>query len=439
MAVELSIELTGPLNFNAGPPLLSPREQRVYDKWRPLALQNGWIRRSTAKHSCRMFYVPKKNGDLRLCVNYIPLNNKTVRMVYAPTMSRQLRSRMTQATWYSKVDIENAFHNIPIREEDRWKTAFRTPHGVYEWNVMPFGLTNAPGVFQHYADTVLLDIAPTEIAIHIDDVLIFTETKRRCIALLEQVLQRLQQTKWPVNREKSVLVPTTTADFTGFRFTNNTCAPIVDCQTIAAWPTPRNPTELRSFLGTVNVMRDHIPRHAHLAQPLFQSTGQVWTWTPKQDQAFRDLRKKATEYIKHTRYDPTKKSVITTDASLFAVAAWHTQDDKPIAIWSRALKPAERNYTADERELLGVVDALKTWQYDLELSPGILIRTDNEINTATLKESQTNRRKNRWIEYLMQYQLTWQHIPGVKNPADSPSRRPDYKKGPSVPLGGKGT
>jgi len=398
----------------------------VYSQWRPKALKLGWIRPSKANHSCAIFYVPKKNLELRLCVNYIPLNAITKKFVYAPASSRQLRSRITQATWYVSIDLENAFHAIPVRESDRWKTAFRTPHGVYEWCVMPFGLTNAPGTFQRYAERVLQGL-PFNITIHIDDILVYEATRSSCEKALKAVLKRLHTHELPVNRDKSVLIPTTTIVFTGYKFSNGCSEPCIDTKTLSQWPIPRTPTQLRAFLGTINVMRDYIPNHAKMAQPLFSSTGKNWTWTPNQHQAFLRLREKSTQYIRHQRYDPASESALVTDASLFAIAAWHFQGTRPIALWSRALTPAERNYTADERELLAVVEALKTWQYDLESSIGILVRTDNMINTATLKESKTNRRKNRWIEYLSQYKLTWQHLPGARNPADSPSRRPDYK------------
>lgn len=424
---EVSIILTQEPRFNARPPLLSPKEQLAYNKWRREALTNKWIRPSKARHSCSMLWVPKSDGSLRACVNYVPLNPLIKSMVYAPPMGRALRSRIMTSTWYVKIDLKNAFHSLRIKPSDTWKTAFRTPHGVYEWLVLPFGLKNAPGEFQRYIEGVLERHIGEHVTVHIDDILIFSDTKRQCTALSHEVQEALRKANLPINEKKSVLDPTTTVDFTGYRFTNGSCKPLTKTEAIRDWPTPRNKRQLQEFLGTVNFMHDFVPRFAHYASPLFRATGKSWIWENQQDQGFRALKQACCNAIENRRYRPHMPSTLITDASLFAGGAILVQEGHVIAVWSRAYTPAERNYSADQRELLAVVDSLKAWFHDLEGSPGITIRTDNEINTSTLKPSSTNRRINRWILFLSQFQLTWQHIPGITNPADGISRRPDYK------------
>jgi ribonuclease HI len=118
---------------------------------------------------------------------------------------------------------------------------------------------------------------------------------------------------------------------------------------------------------------------------------------------------------------------LVTDASGFAAGAIVYQRKRVTAIWSRALTKAERNYTANERELLAVVDALQDMHYLFEVSPLITVHTDNMINVANIQSQCTNKRVNRWVERLMVYQLTWQHIPGADNPADAVSRNPSHR------------
>jgi len=374
-----------------------------------------------------------------MCVNYAPLNTITKSMIYAPRLDRALRSEIQASTWYAKIDLKNAFYHLRIKEQDRWKTAFRLPQGVFEFLVLPFGLKNAPGEFQMYIEEVLSPVLGHNVTVHIDDVLIHCDTKRQCTALENEVRQILRDQGIQVNEEKS----THTAlevDYCGFRYVNGTCTPIGRVEAIRDWPTPRNVTELRTFLGSTVMFRDHIIGYAQKAQPLYSSTGKSWRWTTQQNRAFLDLKNAMSHIVTTSRYDSRKPSELIPDASLYAGSAILVQEGRVIAIWSRAYSPAERNYTTNERELLAVVDSLSTWQHLLEGSPLIHVKTDNMINSHVIKPSTRNRRINRWILILSQYELTWSHIPGITNPADAYSRRPDYKprKGKKYKEGGEG-
>jgi hypothetical protein len=136
----------------------------------------------------------------------------------------------------------------------------------------------------------------------------------------------------------------------------------------------------------------------------------------------------------HRPYD---KCTLTVDASLFGISGILSQRGAVTAIWSRALTPTERNYTTNERELLAVVESCRHYVFLLDQSPGILVKTDNQINSTALKPNNSNRRINRWIADLMALPLTWAHIPGEGNPADGPSRRADYKNWEKYKKGGR--
>jgi len=423
----VTLQLRGAPHLNAKPRGLTPLEQRAFDAWFHEAMENGWIRRSKSKHSSALLFVPKKSPtDLRVCIDYRHVNKYCFPMIYAPRTDRALRSEIQRHTWYCKIDLKNAFYHLRIRDADRWVTAFRTPRGLFEFNVLPFGLAPAPGLFQHYIEQVLSNLLGPNCHIHIDDILVHAHTKRQCIALEKEVRQRLRRHDVLVNEKKSTTV-VNAVDYCGYHYENGTCTPIGKVEAIATWPEPKSVTQLRTFLGMTVHFRDAVPNYAHKAQPLYASTGKSWQWTSQQKQAFLLLRKSITRLVSSQRYNPDKTAQLITDASLFAGGAILQQEGRVVAIWSRAFTPAERNYTANERELLAVVDALLTWQYMLEASPGIDVFTDNMINATNINQSQKNRRINRWILVLAQYKLTWHHTPGKENPADHVSRRPDYK------------
>lgn len=119
----------------AKPPRLTPRERASFNKWFQAAVENGWIRKSKSRVSCALLFAPKKgSAELRTCINYIPLNRITHKRVYAPQTDRWLRSMISSHPWRTKIDLENAFYHMTLRDGDQWKAAFRTPTGTVRAN-----------------------------------------------------------------------------------------------------------------------------------------------------------------------------------------------------------------------------------------------------------------------------------------------------------------
>ena len=113
-------------------------------------LKKGFIRLSKSPAASPILFVPKKDGSLRLYVNYRGLNKVTVKNRYPLPLMGEILDRVNGASVFSKIDLKDAYYRIRIRPGDEWKTAFRTRYGHYEYLVMPFGLTNAPAAFQVY-------------------------------------------------------------------------------------------------------------------------------------------------------------------------------------------------------------------------------------------------------------------------------------------------
>lgn len=427
MPREVRIDLLREPRFNAKPKPFTPRERAAFEKWFTKAITQDWIEPSTARHSSALLFVPKADSsELRCCVNYVMLNQCTKTRIYAPSTGIEQRHHIATMTWYSKIDLEDAFHNLRLYPPDRWKTAFRTPRGLYQWKVLPQGLHLAPGEFQLFMEMILSQFLGQQVSIHIDDILIHTETRHECEDVTRQVLDLLRANDLRVSEKKSVYL-TRKIMYCGYLYEHGKITPKDRTETIRTWPRPRNPTELRAFLGTINQLRDHIPGLAHARKPLDELTGKMtWRWTSTHESAFNRIREIACHIITTTPHNPQQSARLTTDASLFGIGAILSQRGRITAIWSRSLTPAERNYPANERELLAVVEALRNWRHFLETCPSILVATDSMINAKNIKPNDSNRRINRWILTLQEYRLTWQHVPGKENPADAPSRRRDY-------------
>ena len=121
-------------------------------------------------------FVPKKNGKLRLVIDYRQLNEISIKDKTPLPLITEIRDRLTGANWFTALDLKGAYNLIRIREGDEWKTAFRTRYGLFECLVMPFGLTNAPASFQKMINHVLREYIDNFVIVYLDDILIFSKT-----------------------------------------------------------------------------------------------------------------------------------------------------------------------------------------------------------------------------------------------------------------------
>jgi len=437
--VEHEIETTADPPF--GPIYnLSERELQALREYLDTALERGWIRYSTSSAGSPILFVPKKDGGLRLCVDYRALNKVTVKNRMALPLISEILDRVAGSQVFSKIDLEAAYYRIAIKRSDRWKTAFRTRYGHFEYNVMPFGLTNAPATFQAYINKALLGLVDVICIVYLDDILIFSKNEQDHERHLEEVLERLRRHALYANPKKCTFF-TDEVEYLGFLIgKNGTRMDPSRVEAIAGWPVPKNFKELQIFLGFVNFYRRFIDGFAHISRPLSDLLKGskdckhfgTWQWGEAEDQAFRWLREAFTHAPILVHFDPTKNLMIETDASAFAAAAilslqgeddhWH-----PVAYWSRKLVPAETRYKVHDQELLAIIESFRQWRHYLDGSThAIRVVTDHNNLVGFMTTPKLNGRQARWLMELAEFDFHVVYRQGKKNPADAPSRRPDY-------------
>ena len=396
-------------------------------------MKKGFIKKSESPAGYPILFVPKKDGTLRLCVDYRKLNNITIKNRYPLPNISELQDRLSGARFFTKLDLRGAYNLIRMKAGEEWKTAFRTRYGHYEYTVMPFGLTNAPATCQEMINDALREHLDIFVIAYLDDILVYSKTLELHVDHVEIVLTCLAKRDLKLKPEKCEF-HREEVDFLGFVVGRNGIR--IDpakLQAVKDWKPPTNVKEAQSFLGFVNYNRKFIKDYSKKAIPLTNLTGKdkPWSWGVPEQQAFEQLKEACLDEPVLKMFDPKKPLRLETDASDLAIGACLCQehDSKwhPIAYLSRKLSPAEQNYDIHDKELLAIVASLETWRVYAEGAPQLTVFTDHKNLLHFTTTKQLNRRQVRWSELLGQYKFTILYTPGKDNGrADALSRRNDH-------------
>jgi len=167
-----------------------------------ISLHPQFIEPSSSPYGAPVLFVTKKDGSLRMCIDYRALNKITVKNKYPMPRTDQLLDVLSGAQVFSSLDLQSGYHQIRIPQEDISKTAFRTPFGHYQFKVLSFGLTNAPATFQAAMNGIFRPLLGKCVVVYIDDILVFSKTHEEHAKHLRQVLQILQNQDFRVKLSK---------------------------------------------------------------------------------------------------------------------------------------------------------------------------------------------------------------------------------------------
>ncbi|RVW79623.1 Transposon Ty3-I Gag-Pol polyprotein [Vitis vinifera] len=370
--MEFTIDLvpgTGPMS--KAPYRMAPVELKELKVQLQELLDKGFIRPSVSPWGAPVLFVKKKDGSMRLCIDYRELNKVTVRNKYPLPRIDDLFDQLQGACVFSKIDLRSGYHQLRVRGEDVPKTAFRTRYGHYEFLVMPFGLTNAPAAFMDLMNRVFKPYLDQFVVVFIDDMLVYSRSREEHEGHLSIVLQTLRDKQLYAKLKKCEFW-LDRISFLGHVVSNDGIS--VDpgeVDAVANWRRPSTVTEIRSFLGLAGYYRRFIEGFSKIALPLTKLTqkGVKFEWSDDCECSFQEL-----------------KNRLVSAPILTIPSAWRV-----VAYASRQLKPYERNYPTHDLELAAV---------------------------------ELNMRQRRWIELLKDYDCIIQYHPGKANVvADALSRK----------------
>ena len=440
--VDHKIELTPGSTPPSRPIIrLSANELEELKKQLEELIKAGFIQPSKSPFGAPILFVKKKDGTMRMCIDYRALNNITVKNSYPLPLVDELFDRLQGAKFFSKLDLRSGYHQIRIDAKDVPKTAFRTRYGHFEFNVLPFGLTNAPGTFMHLMHETFREYLDDFVLVFLDDILIFSKTLEEHERHVKAVLDKLRASKLYAKESKCEFFKTE-VEFLGHMVGRDGVRMMDDkVQAISEWPTPTKVGDIRAFLGTAGYYRKFIRDFSAIATPLTELTKEAvkFEWTARRQAAFDKLKSAMKSAPVLALPDPKLPFVVHVDASGFATGAVLQQDQgkglQPIAYLSKKMLDAETRYPVHEQELLGIIVALKAWRHHLMGSKfKITIMSDHKSLTQFKTQPQMSGRQARWQYALANYDFNIEYIEGEKNVvADGLSRRPDHAP-PSAPL-----
>ena len=411
----------------------------IIDKQVDELIQHDIVQPAASPWASNVVLVRKKDGSFRLCVDYRAVNAITYKDTYPLPHIDTCLGSMDGAVYYSTLDLRSGYHNIPIARVDKDKTAFITRRGCFRYKRLPFGLTTAPSVFQRLMDLALCGLTYFSCLVYLDDIIVFAKDFSTHMQRLREVFERLRKANLKLHVNKCFLFQRKVS-FLGHVLSEAGIE--VQQEKVAAvkdWPTPKNLSELRSYLGLCSYYRRFIANFADIAAPLhaLQRKGIEFKWGREQDDAFQLLKER---HISAPILGmPTDEGtyVLDTDASDVGLGSVLSQRqgerEVVIAYASRTLSKPEHNYDVTKRELLAIVFGLRTYRQYL-LGKPFVIRTDHSALRWLRTTPEPMAQLARWLTFIEQFSFEIEHRAGVRHGnADGLSRRPtDEGEGAAV-------
>lgn len=451
--VKHHIKLKDDTPFKQRPRMIHPRDLEAVRRHLKSLLEAGVIRESESPYSSPIVVVRKKNGDVRLCIDYRKLNSQTIKDAYALPNVEEAFSALTGSKWFSVMDLKSGYYQIEMEEEDKHKTAFVCPLGFWEFNRMPQGITNAPSTFQRLMEKCMKDINLKEVLVFLDDLIVFSASLEEHEARLLTVLQRLRENGLKLSPEKCKFFQSRVRYLGHIVSRDGVETDPEKVSALKTWPRPQTLKELRSFLGFSGYYRRFVQDYSKIVKPLTNLTAGYppsrkngkkpakkvtylnpkepfsERWTPACQHAFECIIDRLTSAPVLGFADPKVPYELHTDASAIGLGAvlYQLQEgqQRVIAYASRGLSKSEARYPAHKLEFLALKWAIVEKFQDYLYGNTFTVVTDNNPLTYILTSAKLDAVGYRWLASLSTFDFNIKYRAGSQNQdADALSRIP---------------
>lgn len=383
-------------------------------------LDMGVIEESCSPYSCPIVLVKKPDGSIRFCNDFRALNKITVFDAEPIPNPDELFCQLAKDKFFTKIDLTKGYWQFFIKPEDRFKTAFQTPFGLYQWIKLPFGLVNAPAFFARMMRK--LNLEQMSSLNFFDDILVHSKNFENHLKDVSDVLNKLS--KFGITARPTKLhAGFTELEFLGHIIGNAIQKPSPSkVEKILKISVPKSKKQVRSLLGLLGYYRRYIQNFSTLTKPLSDLTkddkSKSIKWDENCIQAVNNLQMLFSSYPILMLPDLSKPFTLRTDASGFGIGAVLLQEHDdvlhPVIYASRKLLDRETRYSTIERECLAIVWAIQKLQRYLSFTHFVL-QTDHRpltyLNSSRLKNS----RLMRWSLALQEFNFDVKPISGTMN------------------------
>ncbi|XP_026322974.1 uncharacterized protein K02A2.6-like [Hyposmocoma kahamanoa] len=378
--------------------------------------------------------VLKRNGTVRLCVDYsVSLNKQLLVEQYPLPTVNELFSKLHEGQQFSKLDLSMAYNQFVLDEESQKLTCINTHRGLFKYTRLVFGLASAPAIFQRAMECILSGM--DGVLCLLDDVLVTGKDRTEHLERLHAVLKRLQGAGLTLQREKCEFFKDKVS-YLGYVITKDGLKKSPEkIKAMVEAPLPTNINQLQSFLGLVNYYRNFVPNASTVLSPLYDllKKGSKWNWTDEHNSAFIKVKELLASEQVLAHYKPSAKLILTVDASPSGLGAILSQVDsdgveRPIAFASRTLNVAEKRYAQIQKEATAIIYGVRRFhQYLYGRCKPFTLRTDHKPLISIfgpykgIPEVSANRLQ-RYALFLSGYNYTIEYIRSADNSADFFSR-----------------
>jgi len=396
-------------------------------------IRKGVITPCASPWAAPVILVPKKSADgtpkYRFCTDFRGLNSVTSIPVYPIPDIKSNLSLMAGSRYFTLLDIENAYWNIPIKEDDKDKTGFVTPFGSFRYERMAFGLAGAPATFSRVMDAVLMGLRDIECLVYLDDILIFSANIPEHARRMRLVFERIREANFKLGIAKCVFAAPRVS-YLGHILDKDGVSPD-QSKVTAIWNfhRPKTVRDVRAFLGLSGYYRSFIKEYAAISRPLTQLTKKdvKFDWAEAHQLSFDKLKAALTSdsVLAHPRFD--LPFILSCDASNYAISAILSQlqngKERPLSFASRMLNKAEKNYSTTHKELLAVLFGTQVHRCYLYGRKFKIVTDHAALKWLITVKNHQCARLTRWVLKLGEYEFEIEHKPGKKHVnADSLSR-----------------
>lgn len=417
-------------------------------------LEANVIRESCSPYASPIVIVRKKDGSLRLCVDYRQLNSRIRRDSFPLPRIEESLDALCGARWFSTMDLASGYNQVPVAEADRMKTAFCTPFGLFEFNRMPFGLCNAPSTFQRLMERMFGAQHFETLLLYLDDIIVFSASVDQHLERLDSVLARLRREGLKVKLEKCCFFQAEVR-YLGHVISKDGVSTDPDkVAAVAMWAPPQTVAELRSFLGFASYYRRFVKGFAKVAAPLHRLVAEVGkgsqgrrtplrgAWSEACSQSFEELKSRLVSAPVLAYADFSRPFILEVDASLSGLGAVLSQEKDgrvtPIAYASRSLSRSERkmpNYSSMKLEFLALKWAMADKFREYLLGHKCVVWTDNNP-LSHLRTAKLGATEQRWAAQLEVFDYSIKYRSGrVNRNADALSRQHPPDSAPATIAG----